>query len=151
LTQTKKRITDVVVLAISMFAKLDKLWIAFGKGKDLRWIPIHEISNALGPRALCLPFVHEFTSCETVSAFRGKGKRTAWQVWEIFDDATDTFFRLSQTPAVIDDQDMEFIEAFVVIMYDRTTTTFPIHQILITSCRTSPLNSQIMKLNHVSL
>jgi hypothetical protein len=45
--------TDVVVLAISMFAKLDKLWIAFGKGKDLRWIPIHEISNALGPRALC--------------------------------------------------------------------------------------------------
>jgi hypothetical protein len=179
-----------------MFQKLeiDKLWIAFGKGKDLRWIPIHEISNALGPRALCLPFVHAFTSCDTVSAFRGKGKRTAWQVWEIFDevnlaknsktgpkhyhldmlpflyvratlpwlvewhytgvasgltfqdvlclpfvhaftscdtvsafrgkgkrtawqvweifdDATDTFFRLSQTPAVIDDQDMEFIEA----------------------------------------
>jgi hypothetical protein len=120
--------TDVVVLAISMFAKLDKLWIAFGKGKDLRWIPIHEISNALGPRALCLPFVHAFTSCDTVSAFRGKGKRTAWQVWEIFDDATDTFFRLSQTPAVIDDQDMEFIEAFVVIMYDRTTTTFPVNK-----------------------
>ena len=50
--------TDVVVLAISMFAKLeiDKLWIVFGKGKDLRWIPIHEISNALGPRALGLPF-----------------------------------------------------------------------------------------------
>jgi hypothetical protein len=50
--------TDVVVLAISMFAKLeiDKLWIAFGEGKDLRWIPIHEISNALGPRALGLPF-----------------------------------------------------------------------------------------------
>ena len=34
-----------------MFEKLEiyKLWIAFGKGKDLRWIPIHEISNALGP------------------------------------------------------------------------------------------------------
>ena len=40
---------------------------------------------------------------------RGKGKRTAWQ---IFDDATDTFVRLSETPAVIGDQDMECIEAF---------------------------------------
>ena len=122
--------TDVVVLAISMFAKLeiDKLWIAFGKGKDLRWIPIHEISNALGPRALGLPFFHAFTGCDTVSAFRGKGKRTAWQVCEIFDDATDTFVRLSQTPAVIDDKDMDFIEAFVVIMYDRTTTTFAVYK-----------------------
>jgi hypothetical protein len=40
---------------------------------------------------------------------RGKGERTAWQ---IFDDATDTFVRLSETPAVIGDQDMECIEAF---------------------------------------
>ena len=94
-----------------MFAKLeiDKLWIAFGKGKDLRWIPIHEISNALGPRSLCLPFVHAFTGCDTVSAFRGKSKRTAWA---IFDDATDTFVPLSEIPAVIGDQDIECIEAF---------------------------------------
>jgi hypothetical protein len=72
--------TDVVVLAISIFAKLeiDKLWIAFGEGKDLRWIPIHEISNALGPRALGLPFFHAFTGCDTVSTFHGKGKRTSW-------------------------------------------------------------------------
>ena len=38
------------------------------------------------------------------------------------------FVRLSQTPAVIDDQDMEFIEAFVVIMYDRTKTTFAVNK-----------------------
>jgi len=55
--------TDVVVLAISMFAKLeiDKLWIAFGKGKDLRWIPIHEISNALGPLCFTTITRHSFT------------------------------------------------------------------------------------------
>jgi hypothetical protein len=35
---------------------------------------------------------------------------------------------LSQTPAVIDDQDMEFIEAFLVIMYDRTKTTFAVNK-----------------------
>jgi hypothetical protein len=38
-----------------------------------------------------------------VSAFPGKGKKTAWQVCEIFDDATDTFARLSETPAAIGD------------------------------------------------
>ena len=65
----------------------------------LRWIPLHEISNALDPR-------------DTVSAFRGKGIPTAWQAWEIFDDTTDTFVRLSGTPAAIGDQNIECIEAF---------------------------------------
>jgi hypothetical protein len=35
--------------------KIDKLGIAFGKGKDLRGIPIHAISNALGPWFTILP------------------------------------------------------------------------------------------------
>ena len=101
--------TDVVVLAISIFEKLakDKLWIAFGKGKYRQWIPIHGVSISLGPRALGLPFVDAFTSCNTVSDFHSKGKRTAWQAWEIFDDATDMYARLSETPALIDDPDME--------------------------------------------
>jgi hypothetical protein len=54
-----------------------------------------------------------FSNVLAISMFekleRGKGERTAWQ---IFDDATDTFVRLSETPAVIGDQDMECIEAF---------------------------------------
>jgi hypothetical protein len=101
--------TDVVVLAISIFEKLakDKLWIAFGNGKYRQWIPIHGVSISLGPRALGLPFVDAFTSCDTVSDFHSKGKRTAWQAWEIFDDATDMYARLSETPALIDDPDME--------------------------------------------
>jgi hypothetical protein len=44
-----------------------------------------------------------FNGCSTVSAFPGKGKKTAWQVCEIFDDATDAFARLSETPAAIGD------------------------------------------------
>jgi hypothetical protein len=65
--------------------------------------------NTLGPQALGLPFVHAITGGDTGSAFRGKGNRTAWQAWEIFDEATDTFVRLSETPAAIGDQDMECI------------------------------------------
>ena len=41
-------------------------------------------------------------------------------------DATDALVRLRETPA---GQDMEcIIEAFVVIMYDRTTTTFAVNK-----------------------
>ncbi len=46
--------TDVVVIAISILPSLQelglqKLWIAFGQGKHLKWIPIHDIVSAIGP------------------------------------------------------------------------------------------------------
>ena len=43
--------TDVVVIAISVIHKLDisSLWIAFGVGKNFRYIPVHEIAVQLGP------------------------------------------------------------------------------------------------------
>ena len=49
---------DVVVIAVSLMLSigLTKLWTAFGKGKDFRWIPAHDIAAALGPKALALPF-----------------------------------------------------------------------------------------------
>ena len=64
--------------------------------KDFRWLPIHAISKDLGIRAVGLPFLHAFTGCDTVSAFPGKGKKSAWQTWEVFPDATDVFTRLSK-------------------------------------------------------
>ena len=36
-----------------------------------------------------LPFFHALTGCDTVSAFHGKGKRTAW---EIVDDGQIRLF-----------------------------------------------------------
>ncbi len=44
--------TDVVVIAISILPSLQelglqKLWIAFGQGKHLKWIPIHDIVSFL--------------------------------------------------------------------------------------------------------
>ena len=52
-----------------------KLWITFGKGNDLQWMPNHSIVRSLCPRLKALPFFHVFRSCDTVSAFVGKGKR----------------------------------------------------------------------------
>ena len=37
---------------------------------------------------LVLPMFHALTGCDTVSAFAGRGKRTAWMVWESFPELT---------------------------------------------------------------
>ena len=74
--------TDVVVLTISIVQLLGniELWIAFGTGKDFRYIPVHEIASALGPRkSAALPIFHAYTGCDTVSQFAPIGKKTAWQ------------------------------------------------------------------------
>lgn len=113
--------TDVVVIAASVIHKigLERLWIAFGRGKDFRWIPIYEIATALGPKAVALPFFHAFTGCDTVSAFHGKGKRSAWQTWCSFEKVTNTFIRLSSKPKTITCKDLQILEQYVVLLYDR--------------------------------
>ena len=70
--------TDVVVLAVSTVVLLEntQLWIAFGTGKHLRYIPAHQIATSLGvEKARALPMFHAFTGCDTVSSFAGKGKK----------------------------------------------------------------------------
>jgi hypothetical protein len=39
--------TDVVVIGVAVFDDLnvDHVWMTFGKGKDFRWIPIHDIAE----------------------------------------------------------------------------------------------------------
>ena len=98
------------------------LWIAFGKGKDFRWIPVHDIKRSLGSILRSLPFFHAFTGCDTVSSFTGKGKKSAWQSWNVFEEVTEVFSRLSSPRDNVTNDDMSIIEEFVVIMYDRTST-----------------------------
>lgn len=52
--------TDVVVIGVAVLEDLnvDALWVTFGKDKDLRWIPIHDIVRSLGPRSKALSFFH---------------------------------------------------------------------------------------------
>ena len=75
--------TDVLVIAVSVLPILqdlgvEKQWIDFGQGQNLKWIPIHDISHSIGPeKSKGLLFFHAFTGCD-VSAFHGKGKKSAW-------------------------------------------------------------------------
>lgn len=121
--------TDLVI-AVSVFEGLDidKLWITFGKGKDLLWIPIHDLVTSLGPRAKALPFFHAFTGCDTVLAFVGKGKKSAWQVFSVCDRATEVFQALSKPCDTVTETDISVIKEFVAIIYDRSTSTTRVNE-----------------------
>ena len=74
--------TDVIVLAVMVAQALpwwDELWIAFGMGKNYRYIHAHEIAASLSPqKARALPVFHTMPGCDMVSAFVGHGKKSAW-------------------------------------------------------------------------
>ena len=81
--------TDVLVLALASFNKLDDIglreqWLLFGTDKKYRNIPVYRIASEIGTE-MCsaLPGFHEYSGCDTVSAFVGTGKKTAWQMWQL--------------------------------------------------------------------
>ena len=49
--------TDVVLVAIATLniTKPDEFWVAFGTGGHFRFIPIHEVAVAVGPRKSATP------------------------------------------------------------------------------------------------
>ena len=106
--------TDVVDLAVSTVVSMEntQLWIAFGTGKHLRYIPAHEIATSLGAeKAQALPMFHAFTGCGTVSSFAGKGKKTAFDTWRLFNAATEVFARLFTRPTSLDNVCMSVLES----------------------------------------
>ena len=113
--------SDVLVLAISAVQQLniDELWIAFSSGKSFRYLPAHEMAHALGPqKCIALPFVHAFSGCDTVPCFAGCGKKTVWNVWEIFDEVTPAFYALAARPDPNSiDEHLQLLEHFLVLVY----------------------------------
>lgn len=50
--------TDILAVAISVFvtlqdAGLEELWIEFGQGQSIRWLPVHNMVKNLGPEKSC--------------------------------------------------------------------------------------------------
>ncbi|RXN30245.1 Venom prothrombin activator pseutarin-C non-catalytic subunit [Labeo rohita] len=121
--------TDILVVAVNVFATLqdaglEKIWIEFGQGQSIRWLPIHDMVVNLGPEnSSGMLFFHAFTGCDVVSAFRGKSKKSAWQAWEVCPEVSPVFKKLSQYPPIIEDADLNILEKFVITMYDKQSTT----------------------------
>ena len=117
--------TDVVVLAVTFFFTIhcEQLWIAFGVGKHFRHIAVHEVANALGQNiSEALPFFHAVTGCDTVSAFAGRGKKYAWETFNLYPESVNAFQSLSSMPTTLSDTDLAVCERFVVMLYDRTSS-----------------------------
>jgi hypothetical protein len=73
------RTVPTILLSTQRLA-IAKLWIAFGTGKNFRFLAAHETAGSLGPdRCIALPMFHAFAGRDTVSVFRGRGKTTACQ------------------------------------------------------------------------
>ena len=122
---------DVVVLAVSVAENLpaDEIWISYGTGKHLRYLAAHEIARKIGQqKAKALPLFHAITGCDTVYFFGGKGKKTAWDVWNVYPALTDVLCRLMLIPEKVEDNCMAVIERFVVLLYDRTSAIVEVNQ-----------------------
>ena len=117
--------TDIVVLAVGHVQSLDieELWICFGVGKHYRYIAAHAIANFLQEKAKALMMFHALTGCDTVSSFRGRGKKTAWTAWLSYPKVTETFLALLSLPIEdIDQNILNEIERFIIVVYSKTCT-----------------------------
>ena len=123
--------TDVVVIAIAVASVLDncEIWVAFGYGSKVRYIPCHQIAINIGSDASWgLLFLHAVSGCDTVSSFHGIGKKTAWNAWCSMPHLKPLFAKLSRAPSHLTAQDFEELERFVIIMYQRTSTASHVNE-----------------------
>ena len=67
-----------------------------------------------------LLFFHALTGCDTVSFFSGKGKKTAFQAWKCYPEATEVFGTLTSPQSMLSEEQSKVLEWFMVIMYSRT-------------------------------
>ena len=124
--------TDVIVIIIGKFRKLQamcpaaEIWIAFGTGK---YFHINAIAQALGEEkstalSTALPTFHSFTRCDTVSAFFGKGKLSAWAAWKCYPAVTEAFRFIAENLYVaieLISHHFKLLERFTVVLYDKTS------------------------------
>ena len=116
--------SDVVVLTINIFHELglSELWVGFGTGKSYKDIPIHHISQLLGPQHYkVLPLFHAITGSDVVSAMFGIGKKTAWNAWIAYPEVIDTLIAITQDPNsfTLDSLHMRHLERWTVLLYSK--------------------------------
>ena len=117
--------TDVVIIAIAVSSLFEncKIWVSFGHGPTLRFIPCHQLAKELGCDASWgLLLMHALTGCDIVSAFYGIGKKTAWAVWRSMPHLYAIFARLSRAPSHVSDTDMDEIQRYVILLYHPTSS-----------------------------
>ena len=65
----------------------------------------------------CLNRVH------TVTYFAGHGNRMVWEVWKAVQELTQVLIDLTTAPDQVDEFTMHIIKRFVILLYERTSTS----------------------------
>ena len=73
--------TVVIILALAFFRQIGKIYVRCGSQARTRYIDISKLGTSLGEE-ICegLLGLHAFTGCDTVSAFGGRGKLSAFKL-----------------------------------------------------------------------
>ena len=73
----RHRCRGLLVIAVSVLQTpqelgLQQLWLAFGQGQNLRWVPVHDLCcrPTLAEKSKGMLFFHAFTGCDIVTSFR---------------------------------------------------------------------------------
>lgn len=116
-----------------MLDKIEELWIEYGTGRHLQYLPIHQMQQKLSPGVSnLLPFFHAFTGADTVSSFGGIGKTTAWKTWMAFrevDEAFHEFLNMPHTQALSqNDPAFMLLQRFVVLMYHPSSSAETVNE-----------------------
>ena len=126
--------SDMIVLAIFAAAalnplyKLEKLWVEFMVGKKRCYIPAHELASMMGPeKARAMPIFHAITGCDTISKFKGKKKKTAWETWNAFPEVMQAFLSLMDERELSRDN-FNIIQHYMCIMYSRTSKYMKVNE-----------------------
>lgn len=128
--------TDVIVILVDLFSNFDpacNIWVAFGTGKFFRYYHVNKVWQALGSeRAEAMPFFHSLTGCDTTSQFRGKGKKSAWDAWSSYQEATAAFRSVIEQPfQLLTRESIHFkiLEWYTSVLYDRSTTSHSVNEL----------------------
>ncbi|CAB3996630.1 Hypothetical predicted protein [Paramuricea clavata] len=102
--------TDVVVILVGTFYNLKSI--------------VPDLDLLGEARSRSLPVFHALTGCDTTSSFYGKGKKSAWQAWELYPDVTSTFEFLAKNvyhQLTADSAHFKRIERYVVVLFDKSS------------------------------
>ena len=130
--------TDVVIILVGAFHNLTviqplaDIWVAFGMGKHYRFYSINALCSSLGAeRSHALPVFHALSGCDTTSAFKGKGKKSAWHAWQAYNEVTETFSHLARHPfEVLNVESHHFnkLERLIVVLYDKASASHSVNE-----------------------
>ena len=91
------------------------IWVAFGTGKNYTCLHINTICHSLVTEtSAALPIFNCYTGCDTISAFCGKGKKSAWEAWSSHPEVTHAFNYMAanrHSPLTIDGHTSNFWSA----------------------------------------